>query len=786
MNVSIQTPARAVPETTLQTRIKVAGSGVRDSGQLRLTLSAVDVGALAITSYRTPDPVKHFFGRRRFNPTTHDLYSKVIEQFEGMLASMRFGGDAAMGRRRLGESRVEIVSLFSGIVDVDDQGYASVPLALPDFNGRLRLMAVAFDDHRYGSAHTEVTVSAPLVAQIALPRFLAPGDESLITIDLHNQTKKPLSFRMHLGATSPLQLGYEPQDYRLDPGEHIVVQTPVFARFNPGIGLIRLTTTGDVTVNRRRALSVRPAWPETRRAYHAQLDPGESFTLPADSAADLITESVRSNIHVSGEPPIDIAGAVTDLLAYPYGCLEQTTSKAFPYLLVDSATAARFELPEFDHWERSERIQQAIERLKSLQKTSGGFALWSGNGKEQLWLSAYVTDFLVSAADAGYEVPTDMLKPALKRMQVLLAEGIRSNDPFTRGIRHSTFSARAYAGYVLARRSSASLGSLRELYKGNGKQALSGLALIQLGIALHLAGDPQLAETAIREGLHVGTQPSQWLGDYGSAVRDTALAYALLNQHRIMRSEAAKLLHILHGELRGRSWLSTQERTAVFRAGLQFSSTSPEWVAQLVAGESSRIARADGPQSIPVTTANIESGFEISNLGGTPLFLRAQVSGYTKIAQKLKHPAITVKRRWLDMDGRPIVSNTLKQGRLILVEIHVAASMDIRDAMLVDLVPAGLEVENLNIGMSEGLPDIRVHGVNPRVAMNDAAILNREYRDDRFVAALSLRKNQSRSLFYLARVVSPGTFSVPPSFAEDMYRAEIRTLGEGSADIRIQ
>ena len=56
--------------------------------------------------------------------------------------------------------------------------------------------------------------------------------------------------------------------------------------------------------------------------------------------------------------------------------------------------------------------------------------------------------------------------------------------------------------------------------------------------------------------------------------------------------------------------------------------------------------------------------------------------------------------------------------------------------------------------------------------MQSDRIQHVEFRDDRFVAAVKLGWGGS-DLFYRARVVTPGQYTVPPVFVQDMYRPEV-------------
>jgi uncharacterized protein YfaS (alpha-2-macroglobulin family) len=101
------------------------------------------------------------------------------------------------------------------------------------------------------------------------------------------------------------------------------------------------------------------------------------------------------------------------------------------------------------------------------------------------------------------------------------------------------------------------------------------------------------------------------------------------------------------------------------------------------------------------------------------------------------------------------------------------------DALLEDLLPAGLEVENLNLTPSDQWADVTVDGVSLSDRGSEADIVHEEYRDDRYVAAIKLGYGSAK-LFYLVRAVTPGTYVVPPPQVEDMYRPDLRGVGEVS------
>ena len=61
-----------------------------------VTVSAVDVGILNITRFPVPDAGAHFFAQRRLGIDAYDIYSRVIESFDGGSGKLKFGGDMAL------------------------------------------------------------------------------------------------------------------------------------------------------------------------------------------------------------------------------------------------------------------------------------------------------------------------------------------------------------------------------------------------------------------------------------------------------------------------------------------------------------------------------------------------------------------------------------------------------------------------------------------------------------------------------------------------------------------
>ncbi len=791
LEVQLQVPERMQPQNDLTVRIRVPDLKQETA---MVTVAAVDEGILNITDFRTPDPWQHFFATRRYGVEAWDIYHRIIENLAGVRARLRFGGDAPMSlqgpqRGKRADAKVRTVALFSGAVELDAAGEATVSLPVPNFNGSLRVMAVAFSADRFGAGEETVTVAAPVVAEIATPRFLSPGDDSQVTVDLHNLSGRAQELRFKLSASPPLRLKPVTRTLRLADGEKATLRFPLSTVEDFGVGTLRLTLRGkDIDIAREWQLGVRPAWPAETRRQRLRLEHGADWSLPAEVIRGLMPDTVDATLVVSNVPPLNIRDAVRGLLHYPYGCLEQTTSSAFPLVYVDAQSAKRLGLEPLSLAERAKRLETAFRRIQSMQLPSGGFGLWNGNGPEELWLTPYATDFLLEAREKGFDVPPEMLQKALENLLRRLRSG--NTQPgsryYTQSPAHFRFAAQAYSAYVLARVQRAPLGTLRSLYDNHRKDAESGLPLVQLGIALRLAGDQRRGDEAISAGLATPRVKQRYLGDYGSPVRDMALMLALLDRHGIAVAGRTELLFALADEIRQRRYYSTQERLALFLAARDLDRHAGQpWQAVLRMGETTREIDQAGRLVLPLGAEDWRTGLRLESRNDAPLFAELVVNGYTSRAPAPVADPVRINRAIYDLDGKLVGDRPLRVGELLLVQLQASTDERIEDALVVDLLPAGLEVENLNISQGTRLDELRINGVDPRAAMAASVIKHVEYRDDRFVAAVSLQRWGDTSLFYLVRVVSPGSYTVPPPYVEDMYRPEIRAIGASGKPLRI-
>ncbi len=336
---------------------------------------------------------------------------------------------------------------------------------------------------------------------------------------------------------------------------------------------------------------------------------------------------------------------------------------------------------------------------------------------------------------------------------------------------------------MLAKVNRGNLSDLRRLYQSaEGNFDDSPLPWAQLGYALDVKGDGARAASAYdqaRKLEHVGN----YIGYYDSTLRDLSLTYAILASRGEARADM--LLNIF--ELtKQRQWLSTQERNALFKAALASQTTAGE---RLIALITTRTFEQNVDQDRPFKTildfAQLDSLDSIRGDDAT-VFASLEVIGNRAGVPAPYGQGFTIRRDYFDVDGRAIDLGSLDVGELVVVRISVRAESFTPDALVVDLLPAGLELENQNLAnASVDLSKVVIDGQQIVDWRRNADAAHVEYREDRFVAAFAADERRSKDLFYLARAVTPGSYRVPPPYVEDMYRPYNHAVGATVDRLRV-
>jgi hypothetical protein len=771
LSVGLDAPQKVKPSTTLTVPVKIAGLAAGE--EARVTLAAVDVGILNLTRFESPAPEKWFFAQRRLGTELRDFYGRLIDGMRAERGSLRSGGDGSGDASMQGSPPVEKpLSLFSGIVKVGNDSTAKVDFALPDFNGTVRVMAVAWSGTKVGSASADVIVRDAVALTASAPRFLTLGDEARLEIDVHNVegANAPYKLLVEQEAASGLKASLAGRDLQLKAGdrrrETVAIKPAEIGSFTYAINV---TGPDGIDVKRRIALDVKAPAGDIRRTTVSSLAAkGGKLTLSSDLLQDLIPSTARVTVNVGPVAGMDVPGLLTQLDRYPYGCAEQTTSRALPLLYV-SEMARKIGLA--DDAQLRERIQKAIERVLDMQDASGAFGIW-GPANGDMWLSSYVSDFLTRAKESGYTVRTQAFNQALDRLQNYISYA----QDFEKG-----GEARAYALYVLARNGRAPIGELRYYADTRLERFSSPLSQAQLGAALAMLGDKERAERAFRAAL--GQMSAEDKGysrsDYGSGIRDGAALVTLAAETGIIKGETPRLASVIAKAYSTRAYTSTQEQAWMLLAARALSEQRNE--TQLTVGGVAQ----KGDLNRVLTAAEIKNGaLTISNDSDAAVDAVVSVLGSSLTPEPAVSKGFTVERTYYTLDGKQVDlasasggTASVQQTTRLVVVLKVEGTDAGGRIMLVDRLPAGFEIENPRL-IDSG--DIKTFEWLKR----DKEPEHTEFRDDRFVAAFNFfgegsgrgasgqSTKPSATVAYMVRAVTPGSYVHPAATVEDMYRPE--------------
>ncbi len=746
LTTTIETAPEAAPRGPLDIAIKV--DNVQPGDTAYVTVAAIDVGILNLTGYTPPDPQDHYFGQRKLGVGIRDIYGRLIDGLNGAEGVVRSGGDSgANARLKAPPPTEELVANFAGPVQVGADGYARVSFDLPAFNGTVKVMAVAWSKRGVGEASTDVLVRDPVVVTASVAKFLQPGDESRLLLEIIHATGP--SGHMKLAVlSSGLTLGKVPEGVDLTDLGKAVVEIPVKA---DAVGLqtieVSLTTPDGKVLTKDLKVPVQINDPVISRVSRLELAKGKSFTFDENVFAGLLPGSGKAVMAVGPIARLNAPGILAALDAYPYGCTEQITAKAIPLLYFDQVAQA-MDLP--GSADIKGRVQQAIAAVLTNQSAAGAFGLWEP-GEGDMWLDAFVTDFLSRAKAQGYEVPDIAFRSALDNLRNQVnyyADFDKGGEPL------------AYALMVLAREGAAAVGDLRYYADVKGDAFATPTAMAQLGAALASYGDQPRADAMFTKASKaldgLPTSEDQVMrADYGTPFRDAAAVLTLA----VEAGSKAVDREALTNRIATQGAMSTQEATWSLMAANALIGL-PDSAGITLNGET-----AKGPL-VKVLDASFTDPVVVKN-DGDKTTLTVTTFGVPTDPVKAGGNGYAITRSYYTMDGQPAALDGAKVGDRMVAVLEVTPFGKGEARLMVnDPLPAGYEIDN---------PDLISGGSVSSLDFLDLAteVAHSEFRQDRFLTAIDRTDNSSFRLAYVLRAVSPGTYHQPAASVEDMYRPDL-------------
>ncbi|MBA3693139.1 MAG: hypothetical protein H0W77_06830, partial [Acidobacteria bacterium] len=693
---------------------------------------------------------------------------------------------------------------------------------------RYRIMAVSVDTgKRFGKGESNITAKQPLMVRPSAPRFMNFGDRIELPVVVQNQTDKEISVDVVVRATNATLTAGGGRKVVIAPNDRAEIRFPVSAE-KAGTARFQIAaTSGKFTDAAEISL---PVWtPATTEAFatYGTTDQNGAIVQPIEAPKDVFPQFGGLEITTSSTQLQELTDAFIYLYRYPYECSEQVASRMISIAALRDVLTAFKSKDMPTEAEIKASFEKDIKILQSRQRDDGSFGLWKRDREryEYPFLTVHVAHALALAKAKGYKVPDEMLnktKPFLKNVESKFDEWHRKS-PEVR------WTISAYALYIRDMMGDKDAAKAKRLL---AEATIQKMPFEALGWILSMLADDKnstvevetikrflmnrTTETAATANFVTDYGDAQWLIMYSNRRADGVLLEALIksdpNNDLIPKLVRGLLDHRIKG-----AWSNTQENVFILLALDKyfnaFEKVTPDFVTRIWLGNTYAGEEPFKGRSIDSNLLNIPMSYLTEQNGAANLIMDKQGAGrlYYRIGMKYAPknlnlaPAdygFTVLRTYEAIDNAEDVKQnadnswTIKAGSRVRVRLTMVAQARRYHVALVDPLPAGLEILNPELAVTESIPGD--NGGNTSVVEYGSQSYGRDYynwrwtwfehqnfRDERAEAFSALLWEGVYKYTYVTRATTPGQFVVPPAKAEEMYHPE--TFGRTGTDfVRVE
>ena len=783
--IKVDDPKRRIPIEILgveksrsKTKQKIE---VRTSPNTELTIAVVDEGILQLKNTETPKINEYFYQTRALGVRSFDLYPLLLPEIQ-LNGKSSTGGDGGMGKRinPLANGRAELVAKWSGQLKSDATGKASFEFDIPEFLGSLRVMVVAYNDDKFGSAEQKITVSDPVSISVGMPLFLSPSDKVKVPVTFFNTTDQVQVVKLSTQTEGQITAGnFAENSITIDAGKEKHLDLEVAGKDKMGIGKLKVIAKSDKeTFSKSTEISVRPAGSLQKSGSSGIL--AKNTDLPFAAPTGYIPGTFSSKIYIGNTPMMQFGNRLETLLAYPHGCVEQIISKAFPQLYLDDLVQqinGKLEISESGQSELNPQynVNAAIQKIEGMQLYNGALSYWPGSQEEYWWGTAYALHFLLEAQKSGFEVS----KPVITQLVNYLTQ--RTNEEQTKetlwtatnGVykkKERLKTEIAYSLYVLSLTDEPNIAAMNQLKANFG--TLSSDQQFLVACAFKQIGDDASYSKLLPKTFVKEVYDRMLFDSFSSPIRNIALVLNTLVETDPANPQIAGLTQSLNGVLSNKSlYLNTQELSFSMLAMGKILNAKKSTGKAEIYSEGKLIRTIEGKGQW-IDLSKYPKGINVKSLNDN-LYYYFESEGIRKDNKFIAEDKfLKARRTYFTRTGEVIKTPIFKQNQLVVIRLTVSASAglvyNVDNVVLTDMLPAGLEIENPRLVEDRDMPWIK----------NASNATYFDIRDDRINYFINV-DNTERHYYYLARAVTRGTFVQGPVSADAMYNSNLRSYWGG-------
>ena len=674
-------------------------------------------------------------------------------------------------------------AVWEPVLHTDFNGEVSVTVTLPDSLTSWRATAKATTaDTQVGEATANIITKQDVIIRPLLPRMLTAGDTMALSAIVHNYSDTVQELVVELESDDQgLAIGDNAaQTITLQPGQQRIVGWPVEAVEAGEVELLltAVPTSGSGPSDAiQLPLTIQPlAIPDVTTEVGQFTGRYETTVTVPNDALPMSQVEVQLSRSIAGS----MLEGLQYLTGYPYGCVEQTMSKALPNAVVGRALNQLGVTNPTLQAELPGQINASIQRLYGFQHTDGGWGWWYDDNSHD-YQTAWVIFGLAQVAEAGYEIDPGVIERGVAWLNGELPDmDVRTQ---------------AFALYAMALAGQPNEAATLALHRDRADLNGDEFSLAALALTLHQLGEDvlaaellsELAETAVSRDGFVYWSGAEHDGYYhdkvmASDIRTTALALSAYSQIEPQNELVPGLVRWLMTQRRSQGWGTTNETSFAilgltdhllatsFNEAAANTSYTVQVNGQTVA--SGTLGRGEPAVSLTIPLEQLQTGEnEVVLMQGGSGRLYFVLNGRMFVPRGEIEAAgeVTVTRRYLDGEtGQPL--ETIEPGQLVQIRLTVDLPDQGSYIIIEDNLPGGLEALNEGLATTSHIADA-YNG--PTYRWQELGYNYKEIFGDRVSFFVTEMDPRPLTISYYARATQAGSFTAMPTEVYAMYDATV-------------
>jgi uncharacterized protein YfaS (alpha-2-macroglobulin family) len=791
-------------EQTIQLELKDSENNPVEG---QLTVMVVNESILQLTGYRPPNLIDTVFAEQpiltRFSDNRPDV---VLDKIASPLAKgWGFGGglSSALANTRV-RTNFQAIAYYNGSVLTDSQGKANVSFKLPDDLTTWRVMVVATDDKwHFGNGETTFISTKPLLSNPVLPQFVRQGDRFEAGLAITNTTKESGNLNINGSLAGAIQFdGNNPSSQTLNTSAASgtnAYRFPAIAQ-TTGEAKVKFVTQMNGQQDAFEVpLEVKPLniteqvveTGTTKNRVSIPLNIAKNVLpdlggLEVSLASTLIPEITAPAKQLQNEEELELLEPLSSRLAIASSL--QRLGKQFKQ--------------DFDRFAPTQTASKALEKLRQLQRSDGGFASFPDAKQSDPFVTPYAAQSLAQAQVAfstvranGYSPknsPLQNTSETIARLKTYLKKLLANPGQYDycKSVECKN-RIRLETSIALADLGEQSNDFLASIYENRNSLDRVG----QIKLARHLFSFPewqQEAKTLFKELQEIVNEsgrsatiniPETW--DWLNS--KTTNQAEMLRLYIAAKSPEEQIDRLLQGLLnlgRNGTWGSNYDNTVALREIVRYSklqSTPPNFNATASLG-SRQIANTqfegyEKPSfSLDIPTKELPTGKYDLNLqksGEGTLHYLAAYSYALQGNQPGRLQGLRVTRKVHPANSDRVLTNMslnpdreafkVPVGQVFDIDLEIISDRPVNNVQITDYLPGGLEAVDTSFQIASNY-------FQPQA--DSWEIDYQKIYSDRIVAYADSLDAGVYHLHYLVRSVTPGTFSWQGGEAKLQYEPE--------------